>query len=142
MQCVVLDASVLLKWVLPSAKEAHVEQALALQTAIAVDEIRACVPTLWFYEVANSLARQLPDSASFLLDQLRAFDLDEIGMDAELQRIALQLVRECGVTFYDASYHAIAIAQDGMFVTSDARHIERTRTVGHVAHLADWPLPA
>ena len=136
---VVLDASVLLKWVLPPANEAHVEQALAVQQAIANEEINGCVPTLWFYEVANTLARQLPRSAPLLLDQLRAFDLDEIGMDAELQRIGLMLVRDYGVTFYDASYHAIAIAHGGVFVTSDARHIERTRAAGHVAHLMDWP---
>ena len=46
---VVPDASVILKWVLPSADEPDTERALALRDAIAVGDVRALAPELWVY---------------------------------------------------------------------------------------------
>ena len=43
---VVPDASVILKWVLPSANEPDAERAIALRDAIAAGEIRALAPDL------------------------------------------------------------------------------------------------
>jgi predicted nucleic acid-binding protein len=42
------------------------------------------------------------------------------------------------VTFYDASYHALAIVADGQFVTADEQHLQRAAEAGHLAHLKDW----
>ena len=47
---VVPDASVILKWVLPSDDEPDADQALALRDAILGEDIRALVPALWLYE--------------------------------------------------------------------------------------------
>ena len=43
---VVPDASVLLKWVLPSDEEPHADRALLLRTAIVEETVRALVPGL------------------------------------------------------------------------------------------------
>ena len=42
------DASVILKWVLPSAGESDVGSALALRDAIVAGEVRALAPELWY----------------------------------------------------------------------------------------------
>ena len=52
---VVPDASVILKWVLPSADEPDLGLALALRDDIAGGRVRAVVPHLWLYEVGNTL---------------------------------------------------------------------------------------
>ena len=44
---VIPDASVILKWVLPSADEADADRALALRDAIASGVIHALAPDLW-----------------------------------------------------------------------------------------------
>jgi predicted nucleic acid-binding protein len=139
MPVVVPDASVLLKWVLHEG-EAHVAQALALQLAIGQGEVRAVVPPLWYFEVGNTIGRRIPELAARALSGLRALEMEEITFDAALEARTLQLMTECGVTFYDACYHALAIELDGLFVTSDARYLERARAVGHIQHLMDWPL--
>lgn len=41
------------------------------------------------------------------------------------------------VSFYDASYHALAIAYDGLFVTADRKYYEMTRKEGNVTLLED-----
>lgn len=56
-----------------------------------------------------------------------------------MQTLALDLVRRHGVTFYDASYHALALASDGVLVTADARYEAKAKADGGVILLADWP---
>lgn len=60
---VVPDASVILKWVLPSTDESEIESAIALRDAIVAGDVRAIVPTLWIYEVGNTLSRRFPERA-------------------------------------------------------------------------------
>lgn len=39
---------------------------------------------------------------------------------------------------YDSVYHAMAIINDGVFITSDKRHYEKTKSFGHITLLKDW----
>ena len=75
---VVPDASVLLKWVLPSDDEPDVDKALLLRAAILNDAVRAIVPPLWLYEVGNTVARRFPAHASAWLTSLIKFGLTEM----------------------------------------------------------------
>ena len=59
---VVPDASVLLKWVLPSDDEPDADKALLLRAAIVNEAVRALLPALWLYEVGNTIARRFPTS--------------------------------------------------------------------------------
>jgi predicted nucleic acid-binding protein len=137
---VVPDASVILKWVLPPANEAYVEQALSLRSDIALNDLVVAVPPLWYYEVGNTLARRFPDSAARHLRELRNFVLPEAAPNTAWESTALRLTAEYGVTFYDASYHALAISLKGVFVTGDDRYLARAGLAGNLMHLKDWPL--
>jgi hypothetical protein len=63
MNVVVPDASVILKWALPSCDEPDADQAVLLRNAIRDDLVRAVVPGLWLYEVGNTVARRFPTHA-------------------------------------------------------------------------------
>ena len=41
-------------------------------------------------------------------------------------------------TFYDASYHALALLRGGVFLTSDQRHVAKASEFGGVVLLKDW----
>lgn len=56
----VLDASVVLKWALPTKEEPHTVMALQLRDAIVQESVVALVPTLWRHEIGNTLARRFP----------------------------------------------------------------------------------
>ena len=113
---VIPDASVILKWVLPSADEADMGRAMALRDAIASGNLQALVPELWLYEVGNTLARRLPSQADQLLDSLLRFNLPSAAPSYRWFSQVLGLTRRYGVTFYDAAYHAHAILERGVFV--------------------------
>ena len=135
---VVPDASVILKWVLPSRDEANVVQALALRDSIADGRVRAVVPSLWLYEVANTLSRRQSERAGRSLDVLSRFDLESAPQSSRWLESALDLTHRYGVTFYDAAYHAHAIVGRGVFVTADERYVRRAGQAGFVMPLSGW----
>lgn len=139
MKMVVPDASVILKWVLPDPKgEQDVEQALYLRDSAVNGKISIKVPSLWLYEVGNTLTRRFADRSQELLEALMDFNLDESGVDAEWLGQAIALTRRYNVTFYDAAYHALALAEKGVFVTADAKYVRKAGKAGAVVVLKEW----
>jgi predicted nucleic acid-binding protein len=135
---VVPDASVVLKWVLPSADEPEADRALMLRDAIADEDIIALLPPLWLYEVGNTLARRFPKHAEAWLATLLKFEVEEAEHSPEWLEATFSLTRRYGVAFYDAAYHAVAMVHDGVFVTADRRYVTRTRKAGSVQLLGEW----
>src|SRR5215471_5040943 len=117
MKIVVPDASVLLKWVIPTAEDGR-DAALDIRDAAIAGRIALLVPALWLYEVGNTLARRFPDHAARLLSALVDFGLVERSATDEWREQALALTRTHAVTFYDATYHALALVEGGVFVTA------------------------
>ncbi len=132
------DASVLLKWVLPGDDEQDREAALSLRDEAVVGAIELVVPQLWIYEVGNTLARRFPDNADELLASLADFGLTEARLDPRWRTRALSLSVTYGVAFYDAAYHAVALALGGLFVTADERYVSRASKAGGVSSLRRW----
>lgn len=118
---VVPDASVLLKWVLPSDDEPDADRALLLRAAILDETVRALVPALWLYEVGNTVARRFPAQASGWLSALLKFGIEEAPPSSPWLAKTLELTSHHEVSFYDAAYHALAIVHDGLLVTADTR---------------------
>ena len=130
---VVPDASIIVKWALPSAGEPAADHALALLTEWQVGAIALVAPSLWRYEVANVLARRAADRAIALLGALLELELPTVDPDHQLLVDAVAItVRLPGVTVYDAAYHALALRLRGVFVTADQRYFRRARRLGGV----------
>jgi predicted nucleic acid-binding protein len=138
---VVPDASVILKWVLPQVDEPGSEQALLLRAAIAEERVRALVPSLWIYEVGNTLARRFPGQSARLLTALTKFSLEEAHPSGAWLVTALDLVHRFHCTFYDAAYHAVALVNKGQFITADSQYIKLAGRAGAVMDLRDWRPP-
>lgn len=56
------DASVLLKWVLESVKEADRDHALEIREAWLAGRCDIALPSLWFFEVGNILGIKQPNA--------------------------------------------------------------------------------
>jgi predicted nucleic acid-binding protein len=138
---VVPDASVLLKWVLPSDNEPDAEKALLLRAAIQDEAVDALLPALWLYEVGNTIARRFPMHASSWLSALMKFGLEEASPSQLWLAKTLELTQRYEVSFYDAAYHALALIHKGVFVTADSRYVNRVREVGSVIALGEWRPP-
>jgi predicted nucleic acid-binding protein len=138
---VVPDASVILKWVLPAADEPDAAQALLVRTAVAEERVRALVPSLWIYEVGNTISRRFPTHAAAWLAALAKFGLQEALRSDKWLTTALELVSRFGCTFYDAAYHAVALSNNGMFITADSKYVNLAGNAGGVTLLGDWRAP-
>ena len=138
---VVPDASVLLKWVLPSDDEPDADKALLLRAAIQDEAVGALLPALWLYEVGNTIARRFPMHASSWLSALMKFGLEEASPSQVWLAKTLELTERYEVSFYDAAYHALAVIHKGMFVTADIRYVNRVREAGSVIALDEWRRP-
>ncbi|MGA8598417.1 MAG: type II toxin-antitoxin system VapC family toxin [Bryobacteraceae bacterium] len=138
---VVPDASVLLKWVLPSDDEPEADKALLLRTAIRDETVHALLPALWLYEVGNMIARRFPMHASGWLSALMKFGLEEASPSQPWLAKTLELTRRYEVSFYDAAYHALAVIHKGLFVTADSRYVDRVAEPGSVIALSEWQPP-
>jgi predicted nucleic acid-binding protein len=139
VKLVVPDASVLLKWVLPEEREPYAAQAIAIRDAFISGRIHLLVPPLWFYEVGNVLVAHYSDSAAERLAALAAFRIPEARPTAAWRERIIKLAAERGVTFYDASYHALAATLGGIFVTADEKYLRKTGPDSHLLGLASWP---
>jgi len=135
------DASVLLKWVLPSDDEPDADKALLLRAAIVDEAVRALLPALWLYEVGNTIARRFPTHASGWLSALMKVWARGGTALASLARENGRIDPSFDVSFYDAAYHALALLHNGLFVTADTRYVNHASEPGSVIALSEWQPP-
>ncbi len=131
MKVYVPDASVILKWVIGEEEDA--DGAFTLLNGWLHQEHEFIVPTLWRYEVGNVLGLKRPKEADAILTLLVEYHFDETAISDEMSRIAFSLMRDHrGVTFYDACYHAVAIARKGVMVTADRTYYAKVKSKGGI----------
>jgi predicted nucleic acid-binding protein len=135
---IVVDSSVLIKWI-KTRDEELVKEARSLLSQIEKWPLEVHVPSLLLYEIGNIL---------LLKTSLDSTDLDETITHLErlpfvvappavpLLKQAARLGRRWSLTFYDASFLALAVELDCPFVTADRRLYDRTRTLPRVRHLS------
>ena len=121
----VVDASVILGWLLRHPlPETHARVLDDHVTGAAP----AATPELLQYEVANVLARGAGLDAAAARSgygRFLALEIQTFALGDEEYRAALELALTHGITVYDASYVALALALGTRFVTADRRLAER-----------------
>ena len=135
---VVVDASVVLTWLLGDARhEADTDRASQLMRRIAGGEERAIQPAHWLLEVGAVLTRERVLGAEDDVLMLQAMNL-AVDDGPEVMRCACRLAVDLRQHLFDTAYHAVAIENDAELVTADERYFERSRQVGRIVRLADW----
>jgi predicted nucleic acid-binding protein len=135
---VVVDASVVVKWLLPdSEREAPTEKALALLRSIRAGTVEPLQPPHWLAEVAAVLARLRPEIADSTLALLDALDLP-VAADLAIYRRAARLATELGHHVFDTLYHAVALERGALLITADSRYQRKALHLGAIVGLAGW----
>ncbi len=130
----IIDASVALKWAMVEGED--LEKALLLKTLIKKRLIDALVPSLFFYEILNSLGRKKPELALVFFSQIKMTRILECRLTTAEILTAIQLMKKYPKTsFYDTAYHALAIHEGGTFITSDEKYYETTKKRGNIVLL-------
>ena len=135
MRRYVVDASVILKWVLGDEREPDHEIAMNLLNAWVEGGAELSAPALWQYEVANFLGRQLPKEAAAKMDLLLNLNITNVDLTDGIFRRCFKWMREKIVTFYDVSYLAIAFENKATLITADEKFVKEMGKVGHICLL-------
>lgn len=141
MTTLVLDASVVLKWVLSDqAAEADTQRALSILRRMREGRIDVLQPPHWLAEVAAVTSRLRPRVAREAIGLLYAMELPVLE-EPEVYERACDLAVSFGAHVFDTLYHAVALCHpDAVLLTADERYYRRTAGLGRVARLRDLRL--
>jgi len=134
---IVVDTSVLIKWI-KTKDEELVNEARRLLTEIERRPLEVHVPALLLYEVGNILLLKTDLESAGLNDaisNLETLPFTVAPPATPLLRRAARLGKKFNLTFYDASFLALAVELDCPFVTADRPFFNRTRSLARVRHL-------
>lgn len=136
---VVLDASVLLKWLLEDpAREPDTEKSSAIIQSVVQGRLQILQPVHWLAEVAAVAARLTPQTAVRDVEMLAALQFP-VTDDPNVMRRAVSLAIETEHHLFDTLYHAVALEhEDSILVTADDRYYLKARHYGTIAALRDW----
>jgi predicted nucleic acid-binding protein len=136
---VVLDASVVLKWLLEDpAREPDTEKALALVESVVRGRLEVMQPVHWLAEVAAVVVRLAPQTAVRDVEMLSALEFPTTD-DPNVIRRATSLAIETNHHLFDTLYHAVALEhEDALLVTADDRYYRKAERFGTIAALRDW----
>lgn len=142
MNIVVVDASVIVKWLIPQKDDENdIEQAIAVLECIKSRQVDICQPPHWLAEVAAVVTRLTPQSADEDIRDLCAMKFPVIETP-EIYRHASELSRTLGHHLFDTLYHATALSLgDAFLVTADEKYHGKAAGHGHILLLKDF-LPA
>jgi predicted nucleic acid-binding protein len=122
----VLDASVAIKWVMPSAQEPLTDQSLRLLKRYVDGEVAFLVPDVFWAEIGNVLwkgARQRrwsQDEAESVAADMQARDFTTVPSLVLLPE-ALRIAFAHDRAVYDSLYVALAVQSKADLITADER---------------------
>jgi predicted nucleic acid-binding protein len=136
---VVLDASVILKWLLGDpAREPDTEKAFALVESVVSGRLEILQPVHWLAEVAAVAARLVPQTAIGDVEMLAAFEFPTTDSPTVIRR-ATSLAIETNQHLFDTLYHAVALEhEDALLVTADERYYRKAEGYGTIRALHKW----
>jgi predicted nucleic acid-binding protein len=136
---VVVDASVIIKWLLQDPeREAGTEKATQLMESVTRGDLSALQPPHWLAEVGAVLARESPETAADDVTMLNALELAATDDPLVLKR-GVELAIELKQHLFDTYYHAVALeTADTTFITADERYLRVARAKGRIVYLMDW----
>ncbi len=135
----VLDASVIVKWLIPESPIEHdVEQALALLAGLRDNTISVRQPPHWLAEVVAVGVRLKPDT---ITDDIA--DLQELGIFTEtatqpIWETACSLSHRLHHHLFDTLYHAVALKSDAVLITADEHYFRKAQNIGNILLLAGF----
>jgi predicted nucleic acid-binding protein len=121
MKKYVVDASVILKWIIGNERESDHEKAMAILETWTEGDVELSAPILWQYEVGNFLSRRIQDEAMDKMNLLLNLNIRNVTLTNAMVSRCFAWMRQKRITFYDASYLAAAFEIHGTLITADEK---------------------
>lgn len=134
----IIDASIIIKWLVREQEDFHF--AINLLNDFYNKKVHLLIPIFVHWEVNNFLGRSLAfGTAVEKYSHFKLLKLEEshLSMNTTLKAFAI-MKKFHKVSFYDASYHALAIENGGIFLTADKKYYDKTRRIGSIMLLENY----
>lgn len=143
MTTVVLDASVIVKWIFADrSEELHSLQALQILQLVKESRVTVLQPPHWLAETAAVIARLDPGHARQAVSLLHALEFPVIT-SVEAYHKACDLSVSLKQHLFDTFYHAIALTEShATLVTADDQYYQKAHGAGRIVRLRDFNLAA
>lgn len=126
MKKIVLDASVIIKWIKPQ-NEKSLDTANEYFVKQLQGQIRVCAPSLIEYELHNTISRLTDKNPPVLLTFIKNLDITLIPLSDSLTSNGYDLVHQYSISFYDAVYIAVAKSLDCSMITADKKLVNKVK---------------
>jgi len=135
----VVDFSVAVKW-LSSQGEANIPQADKILKDVEKEKVYIVMPELAKYEVANALLYKgmLPQHTLSSLATYYSIPIQFKEQDSQQAQLAMQIATVGKITFYDASFMALAKELNADLVTDNPKHQQKKIGGVKVVSLKDY----
>lgn len=140
MKTYVVDASVILKWILGDEKEPDHEKAMALLGYWTEGGVELTAPSLWKYEVGNFLGRNLQEEAWNRMNLLLNLNIRNVELTEGMYMQCFSWMKKNKVIFYDACYLAAALEVQGTLITADQKFVSKMGKTKHICLLKNLDL--
>lgn len=124
---VVVDSSVILKW-LYHEDEKYLDQASLLLSRAVNEKVALHAPELAKYEVGNVLLVAKKLSTNYGEEALETFyslPIIYANLSGKLSIDTFLIGVQCGITFYDAAFIALAKQEDAVLITDNPKHQQK-----------------
>ena len=137
----ILDASVMIKLIAQESGDTdEIETSIQkLTDDIQKEKIKTISLPLMCWEIGNWAARAFPEQALAIMSLLPNFEMEEQRLNLDISHRTFEIMRQYPrVTFYDASYHGLALYLGGEFLTNDKAYYDSAKSLGHIKLLKDY----
>jgi len=129
----ILDASVVVRYLLSSSEEAAKRLPLLLR-GVKDSKFKLYSSFLLSLEVCNSLRFSLADKQKLetVLSKLFKLPIKYLKLTNAQLAEATSLSYDLGTTVYDTSYHVLAKAHNAIFLTCDEDYYKKAKSLGDI----------
>jgi predicted nucleic acid-binding protein len=134
----VVDASVFIKWFGKEVED--LDQARKLEEDFGKRRIEILLPAFAMWELSAYLGREFTVSeAVHLFSGFKLYNFQQVFLTLGANFWAFKIMKKYPkVSFYDASYHSIAMEYDATFLTADLKYYNQAKSFGHIQLLKDY----
>ena len=134
----IIDSSVAIK--LLTKEEPFYKQSCKVFEDYLLGRIEIHVPDIFWWEIGNYFGREADlKTATIILMNLKKYRFPTHLLTDSLSISAFKIMHGAkGTSFYDASYHSLAIQTEGTFLTSDKKYVTKAEHLGSICLLADY----
>src|SRR3989344_5883512 len=128
---IVVDSSVIIKWI-SQDNEKHLDKVDKILEDAQKNKILLITPELARYEVGNVLLfgkNLLPEQAKIALTEFYKLPVSFISESEELSKETFKLAFNLKITYYDASFLALAKLYNAILVTDNKKHQGRDSNI-------------